>query len=366
MQSAVDSIVHSLPAYRENTGLVVGVVQHGRCSTFGYGRTQDTGLDPPRGDTVFEIGSISKVFTTSLLSITLANGQLHLEEAVRDLVPHLSGWPSELSLFCLATHTSGLPKMPSNIFRSMLRDWNNPYAAYSTADLLGYLSRHKPRGRLPAPVNYSNLGMALLGFIVAQRLGDSYEQVVVKHVCDPLSLSDTRITLTSDQRGRLAPPHSPAGKPGHNWDLSAFAGAGALRSTANDLLKFLAAHLGEAPAILKTALGASHPIRTETFLPPGGLQRLLSGALRKGPDLRYRRGMALGWTVGHLHSGGKQVHWHHGATGGYRAFAGYVKDTDTGVVVLANSGLGFVDAILNTTATDDIGFKVLEHLNASD
>jgi hypothetical protein len=76
--------------------------------------------------------------------------------------------------------------------------------------------------------------------------------------------------------------------------------------------------------------------------------------------------MALGWHVGRLRSGSKQVHWHHGATGSYRAFAGFVKDGETGVVVLANTGLSMADVLTNTTATGDIGFRVLEHLNASD
>ncbi len=361
----LDDLIRALPAPHANTGLVVGVAQHGQFSVFGYGQASDARPEPPRGDTLFEIGSISKVFTTSLLAIALADGRLRLEDAVCGLVPQLAHWPSDLTLLSLATHTSGLPKMPSNLIRSMLRDRRNPYAAYTHADLLGYLARYKPRGRRPAPANYSNLGLALLGFIVAQQLGGAYEAVVVERLCAPLGLSDTRITLTADQQKRLAAPHTANGKPGHTWDLPTFAGAGALRSTANDLLKFLAANTGRPQSTVTDALPACHKTYTDVFAPAGRLQNLLSGlAQTEQTPAAYRQGMALGWSVGRLHSGETQVHWHHGATGAYRAFAGFTKSTDIGVVVLANSGLGLADALSNSTTTDAIGFKVLEHLNS--
>jgi len=99
------------------------------------------------------------------------------------------------------------------------------------------------------------------------------------------------------------------------------------------------------------------------FRPRSGLQKLVAAALKKSPDVRYRRGMALGWNVGRLHAADLPVLWHHGATGGYRAVAGVGTDTNMAAVVLANSGLGLADAIANTTATDDLGFAVLERLH---
>jgi CubicO group peptidase (beta-lactamase class C family) len=209
--------------------------------------------------------------------------------------------------------------------------------------------------------------MALLGYLLAQKTGTSYEQAVISRICDRLDLPDTRITLTPGQKERLAPPHSANGKPGHNWDLPAFSGAGALHSTANDMLKFLAANLGRSPSALKDALQICHQIRSGTFPQQGRLQRLVSGLIEKEQETsHYRQGIALGWFVGRLHSGGKQVYWHHGATGGYRTFTGFVKATASGVVVLANCGPGKLGLLLNRTSADDIGFKILEYLNSLD
>jgi len=365
MKQRIDGIVRSLHPHRKNTGLVVGVIQRDHCSIFGYGNVSDAGPEPPCGDTLFEIGSITKVFTATLLSTTVVDGLLNLDDSVRDLVPALSNLPPEITLVRLATHTSGLPKMPLNVIWSMLRNRHNPYAAYTTADLLDYLSSYRPKQRpIPTEISYSNLGVGLLGHILAQKLGVSYEQAVVSRICDKLDLPDTRITLSPGQKQRLSTPHSATGKPGQNWDLPAFAGAGALRSTANDMLKFLAANLGRPQSALADVMPLCHEIRTGAFPPQGRLQRMVSGSLRKGQDTSHcRQSIALGWFVGRLSPGGKRVYWHHGATGGYRAFAGFVKATDTGVVVLANRGPGRSDLLFNTTSTDNIGFKVLEYLN---
>lgn len=368
MREVIDNIVDSSRNHRKNTGLVVGVIQRDHCSVFGYGRKNDASVEPPRGDSLFEIGSITKVFTTTLLSISVADGFLNLDDPVRDRAPALSNLPPEMTLIRLATHTSGLPKMPSNLLRSMLQNWRNPYAAYTTTDLLKALSQYKPKRTLKSneQISYSNLGVALLGHILAQRIGVSYEQAVVGRICDQLDMPDTRITLTPGQKERLSPPHSANGKPGHNWDLPAFAGAGALRSTADDMLKFLAANLGSSQAALTDALLASHITQIGTFPQQGRLRRLASGLIEKVQDTSfYQQGIALGWIVGRLRAGGHQVHWHHGATGGYRAFTGFVKATHAGVIVLANRGLGGLDLLFNTTSTDVIGFRVLEHLSSS-
>ncbi len=368
MKEAIDNIVGSLFTHRENTGLVVGVVEGGHSSVFGYGRANDASAEPPRGDTLFEIGSITKVFTTTLLSILVADGLLNLEDPVRDLVPALPDLPPEMTLVRLATHTSGLPKMPSDIIWPMLRNRRNPYATYTTAKLLEYLSDYKPKKNRESAeqIDYSNLGMALLGHILAQKSGASYEQAVVSRICDRLDLRDTRVTLTPQQKERLATPRNAKGKPTQAWDVPAFVGATALSSTANDMLKFLTANLGRPPSALTDVLPACHEIHAEAFPPQGRPQKLVSGLFLKGQDTsHYRQGVALGWFVGRLSPGGKQVCWHHGASSGYRAFAGFTKGTDTGVVVLANRSPGLLDQLLGRTYADDIGFRVLEYLNSS-
>ncbi|GMR11521.1 MAG: hypothetical protein BMS9Abin28_2354 [Anaerolineae bacterium] len=362
MQHGIDAIVASTSDHPAHTGLVVGVLMGDRGSAHGYGTA---GEGPPTGDTIFEIGSVTKVFTTALLKLLAAEGTVALEDPVAGLAAELAAFPPQITLQSLATHTAGLPKMPSNIIRSMLRERGNPYAAYSTDDMLRFLSKHPPpvRRMEAKQVNYSNLGMALLGTLLARRLGEPYEAAIVSRICDPLGMADTGIQLMQDQERRLAAPHNPRGKQVRNWDLPAFAGAGALKSTAEDLLTFLAAHLGSGPSALTAPLQECHAVRARNFAPPGTLERLVTrvygGMLN---DDRIREGMALGWTVGRLPSAEAQVHWHHGATGGYRAFVGFVQAKRIAAVVLANSGPRMREGVLGTTATDRIGFAVLEQL----
>lgn len=369
MKATIDPIVGALPPPPGNTGLVVGLIHGDERRVMGFGRAGEARPDPPNGETVFEIGSISKVFTTTLLALLVAEGRLRLEDRVCDLVPSLSHLPAGMTLLRLATHTAGLPKMPGNLLGSMLRNPRNPYAAYSTADLLRSLARYRPPRRRTGtdPIRYSNLGAALLGQVLAQASDCSYEAAVTGRICDPLSMPDTRIELGPEQAARLAPPHSASGKPVQPWDLPAFAPAGGLRSTANDLLAYLAANLGRARSPLAEALPLCHEVRSEAFPRPGRLQAWVSGRVGDGAEAEHRRqGMALGWFVGQPGPAGPRVLWHHGATGGYRAFAGFVPGSGTGVVVLANRGPARPDLISGSTSADDLGFRLLEALHSGD
>jgi CubicO group peptidase (beta-lactamase class C family) len=368
MKAVIDDIIDSMFSFRGNIGLVVGVSTHGRCSILGYSNEGKGNTTPPNGDTLFEIGSVTKVFTTALLSIMVSDGMINLEDPVCDLVPGLSDLPPDITLLRLATHTAGLPKMPSNILGSMFRDRRNPYAAYTTDNLLTWLSSYSRKAKPYSgeEVRYSNLGLALLGYVLAQRAGKPFEQIIINQICEPLDMLDTAITLTPAQHERLSTPHAANGKTSLNWKLPAFVGAGALFSTTNDLLHFIAANLGQLGSSLDTPLQACHTIYTDALRPPGTIERLIAGLSRdRHQNVDYRSEMALGWFVGWLQNGKSRIYWHHGATGGYRAFIGFVKDTQTGVVVLANSGPSTVDGLLSSTSTDWIGFAIMEHLNAT-
>src|SRR4029453_3090616 len=141
----------------------------------------------------------------------------------------------------LATHTSGLPRLPSPFTP---KNPANPYADYSVEDLYRFLSSHELRRDIGSQYEYSNLGGGLLGHVLARRAGMDYEALVRARITGPLGMNDTRIVLTPEMRGRLAAGHNAALKPVPNWDLPTLAGAGALRSTVNDLLKFAAMAAG--------------------------------------------------------------------------------------------------------------------------
>ena len=247
---------------RDTMGLVAATIDGGRHSVTVYGRS---GTDRPLdADTVFEIGSISKVLTSLLLADMVRRGEVAMDDPASKFLPAGVRMPdfegAPITLLDLATYTSGLPRMPSNFAP---KDWGNPYIDYTAERLYDYLSNYKLGFRPGKHFEYSNLGFGLLGHILELRAGRSYEELVVSRICAPLGMEDTRITLTSSMKARLAQGHNAALAPVPNWDFLALAGAGAFRSTANDLLKFLALCLDPADtpvgAAMKLTLSERRP-----------------------------------------------------------------------------------------------------------
>ena len=272
------------------------------------------------GDTVFEIGSITKVFTALLLADMVLQGEVALSDPVAKYLPP-QGQPRRfdgklISLLDLVTHTSGLPRMPNNI---ELKDPGNPYADYSVAQLYAALSSMPALYYPGSQYQYSNLGFGLLGHVLALRAGRSYEELLVSRICAPLGLNDTRITLTSSMRQRLTPGHNASLQKVPNWDLPAVAGAGALRSTANDLLRFLDAGQGRVQTELAAAFASLLDVRRQTDTP--------------------REYAAAGWFVRTEHD--DELVWKDGGTGGYSTFIGYSTHSGLAVVLLANTLSGF-------------------------
>lgn len=314
---------------RRHVGLVVGTLQDGVARAQGFGKLSDARPEAPDGATIFEIGSITKVFTGVLLAKLAAEGKCAVSDPARRHVPE--GWAlperegAVITLAQLSLHTSGLPRLPSNLEPKDPRD---PYADYSEERLRAFLAGHVLGRRPGERYEYSNLGTGWLGWMLARADGRSYEELVADRIARPLGMADTRIRLDDASRARLAPPHAAPGRPSTNWELATLAGAGGLRSTADDLLRFLAANLGDAPPGLLAAMETSHEARF----------RIRDG----GPWV------GLGWHRSALEDGRTMI-WHNGGTGGYRSFCGFVKETRTAVVVLANS----------TADVDALGVAVL-------
>jgi D-alanyl-D-alanine-carboxypeptidase/D-alanyl-D-alanine-endopeptidase len=232
----------------------------------------------------------------------------------------------QITLVELATHTSGLPRIPWNMTP---KDPGNPYADYSMDQLYQFLSTYQLTRDPGASWEYSNLGFGLLGDLLAHRAGEDYETLLKTRVLAPLRMRETTIALTPDEAQRLAVGHDAHLQKTENWDIPTLAGAGALRSTANDMLTFLSANLGYRDTPLKGALRSMLQVDAPTSI----------------PDDRQ----ALGWDV-RLFKDAKIV-WHNGGTGGYRTFMGFDRKTRTGVVVLTNTA--------NAAGPDDIGFHIL-------
>jgi len=297
-------------------GMVVGVRDGADECVRGYG-------DPrPGADTVYEIGSISKVFTGVLLASMARDGLVPLDAPVADLLAPGTKVPArgerQITLVDLATHTSGLPRMPDNFAP---KDPRNPYADYTVEQMREFLGRVRLASVPGETYAYSNVGAGLLGHALARRAGKSYEELLRERIAGPLGMESTVVSLTPGLEARLAPGHNAAGKPEGNWDLPTFAGAGGIRSTVADMMRFLAANLSreETPAV--AALAAAREVR---FTPRE------AGANR----------MALGW---HVSPGG--VFWHNGQTGGYHSFVALDTVNGRAVVILSDTATGAVDEL---------------------
>ncbi|HEX6149700.1 serine hydrolase domain-containing protein [Nocardioides sp.] len=208
---------------------------------------------PP--DQLFQIGSVTKTFTALLLARRLVSGELTLDTPVADLLPSAApvGGDRPVTVGELATHRSGLPRVPRSMWRKALTFDDDPYREYGDQQLADDLLRVRPRRR--GRLRYSNLGMGLLGHALAHAAGTSYDALVHREICAPLGLVDTTAAPSHEQRTRLAIGHKRLGKPRTvAWEFDALAGAGALWSTGNDLLAYLEAHLAPPEGPLGAAL----------------------------------------------------------------------------------------------------------------
>jgi CubicO group peptidase (beta-lactamase class C family) len=202
------------------------------------------GPEPFSADLLFQIGSVTKTFTALLLARRLVSGELTFDSPVAELLPDVAGLGGSrpITVGELATHRSGLPRIPRSMWGKALRFDDDPYREYDGGQLIADLARVRLRGR--GRFRYSNLGMGLLGHALASAEGTSYDELVHTEICAPLGLADTTAHPNDEQRTRLATGHKRSGKArAVAWGFDALAGAGALWSTGNDLLAYLEAHL---------------------------------------------------------------------------------------------------------------------------
>jgi D-alanyl-D-alanine-carboxypeptidase/D-alanyl-D-alanine-endopeptidase len=325
-------LVQRIDEFHQSIGIVVGMIGPNGRKAVSYGALEKGDARTLNGDTVFEIGSVTKVFTSLLLADMVQRGEVALTDPVAKYLPAGVKVPQrngrQITLEDLATHTSGLPRLPSNLKQT---DPANPYADYTVAQMYEFLSSYELTRDIGAQYEYSNLGGGLLGHALALRAHQDYESLVRSRITGPLDMKDTGIALSPGMKARLAAGYDGQLNRAANWDLPTLAGAGALRSTANDLLTFLGANLGYTKTALAPAMAAMLNVRRPTG----------NASLE----------IALAWHI--LNSTGDDgiVVWHNGGTGGYRSFIGYNPKTRVGVVALSNA----------TTAAgvDDIGVHLL-------
>lgn len=322
-------LVQRVDVDKQSVGMVVGVIDAKGRRVIARGVYDTADPRPVDGRTLFEIGSVTKAFTGLLLADMVRRGEVRLDEPVVALLPAGSVAPERngkaISLIDLATHTSGLPRLADNM---PMADPLNPYADYGPDLLDAFLRRHSLTRDIGATYEYSNLGVGLLGWALAQRAGGDYETLLRQRVLAPLGLSSTAIKLSPSLAARLSPGHTADLAITPHWDLPTLAGAGGLRSSADDLLTLLAAELGHADTPLNAAMA-------DQLVP----RRTVGGNLQ----------VALGWHVATVPEG--EIVSHGGGTMGFQSFVGFDRATGLGVVVLSNTA--------GVMGVEDLGLHLL-------
>jgi D-alanyl-D-alanine-carboxypeptidase/D-alanyl-D-alanine-endopeptidase len=325
----LERIVHDRVDSGRSAGIVAGMVfPDRRTRVVAYGDAGGGRRLNKRS--VFEIGSITKTFTGTLLADMAQRGEVRLTDPVASLLPPELTVPSrggrQITLLDLATQTSGLPRLPTNL---TITDPSNPYAGYTVDQLYAFLNGYTLTRDPGSQFEYSNLGVGLLGHALALRAHKSYEELVRERVLAPLDMTSSAITLTPYMARNFASGHNADGAIVAPWDLPTLAGAGALRSSISDMLAYASANLDD-----------------------GGepLQQAMTTARSPRERIDAQTQIGLNWFT--RRTGDHDIVWHDGGTGGFSSFIGLDEARETAIVVLSNSA--------TPEGVDDIGFHMLD------
>lgn len=292
-------------------GIVVGLIgpEGRRIVAAGASGSPDGRLD---GQTIFQIGSLTKTFTSLLLADMVERGEVALDDPLQKYLPPdvqliVRGRP--ITLLDVVTHRSGLPSMPDNLRVDAKPD---PIAGYTSTQLDDFLRHFQPTRAPGEKYEYSNLAVSVLGRALARRAGTDFETLLKQRVLRPLGLMSTGIRPERAWGSRMATGHGPYGVPVETPEMVVMPASGSLRSTADDLLQFLAAYLQYASTPLDAAM-----------------RRQLS---TRSP-MEKRSALAWGAQV----IDGREIYSHDGGKAGFRSAAVFDLQSRTGVVVLMNS-----------------------------
>lgn len=339
LERRIDERLMANVGARPGSAVMVAVVQRGQTWVHGYGQLPN-GL-PPGSDTLYQIGSVTKAFTGIALADLERAG---LVTGTETIAPWLGAGgydrgdslaapaASLITLEHLTTHTSGLPRLPTGFLDAA--DPHQPYAT-TTVDNLRASALSATLDSAPGQAYaYSNFGAAILGQVLAEHSGQSYEDLVSQRILLPLGLLDTTFSLSDEQRDRLAPPQLMDGTPGDEWVMAAYVPAGGLYSTAGEMARFLEANLMATPG----AQGL-----------PGTL------ALAQTPLYsNWGTTIAYGWHITDQ-VWPQRLIWHNGATGGYTTWVGFDREHEIGLALLSNTA----DAAAGNADLDGLAIMIM-------
>ena len=316
-------------------GGVIGIVDGSKCYAKGYGQISLDEPVPtvPDVDTIYEIASVSKTFTGTLLGELAARGELAVTDPLEKFMPSGIAVPQyegqKILLRQLSTHSSGLPRLPTDFWDVAAPTPNNPYKNYTREHFERFLDSYQLTVAPDTRYEYSNLAASILGYAMERKTGRTYEQLVQERIGQPLGMEHTAVELTDVMRERLAPPYNGEKKPDSNWDLPGFAGGGGLRSSVRDMLRFAQAAAGVFEVFPELAEKPDHPLIVG-----------MKTASETHYDVPEQQRMGLGW---HLTASGDL--FHNGQTGGYHSFIIVDPKSHRAIVILTNTAVGAPDQL---------------------
>lgn len=318
----VNAALAHLVTAGEAVGISAAVIDAEGTRFFSVGATHAGSLEELAPSHVFEVGSVTKVFTATLLAQRVARGELQLSASLSRWVPSPQ-LNTPITLEQLATQHAGLPRMPRGV------TYDGLARSYGPKQLLAYFSQLSDEDVTKREYRYSNLGYGALGYALSKQAGAPLEQLVRTELLEPLQMVDTRVALRAQQRERSVPGHTADRLPARGFRLgNGLRGAAGYHSTTRDLAVWVRAHLEPPKGELGEALRLTQKKR---------------GAVDREDDI------GLGWHV--RRQGGYR--WHNGATFGFHSFIGFDPTRKTGVVLLSNT---------STPLLDGVGFALLDRL----
>jgi len=325
----VDSAARNYIQKGNTVGLSIGIIHNGVIHTYNYGETAAGNNQLPEVTSIYEIGSITKTFTATLLAYYANEGKLKLTDPITKYLPDSVSANKELqgiTLEMLSNHTSGLSRLPDN-FEFHSSDPYDPYKDYTKKHLYEYLKTCKLNSKSGESYAYSNFGVGLLGSILEQVSGKPFGEMVKEVICTPLGMQNTEQYLTIAQRKRFVTVYNEDGKATSPWTFQVLAACGALRSTLEDMLLYLKVNMIPSQTELSKAIKLTHQI---TY----------------NKDIK----LGLGWHV--IVVNGIEYYFHDGATFGCSSFLAFNIEKKLGIIVLSNSGI----------STNDLGVSLIKKL----
>lgn len=378
LTNEIDKLAHQYVKKRKNHGLVIGIIRGNETQIRSYGQMSKKDDTKPDGNTIFEIGTVTSVFTTTLMQLLADKNLFNQQEPIKHFInqsqripgyypykcvkveissdlrnmpvgysytcfPDHTARPENITFCDLASHTSGLKKSPKGWYHwypMKKRKFKDDFLDFPVEDFFKKSqgqTLHLPPG---LGYKYSDFGIALLGNVMSEITNESFEKLLKREILDPLTMYDTKIKYPVSSNLKLAPGHNRKGKPVSNWNFEAMAPAAGLKSTMNDLIPFVQANLNPPNMKLENAFAEVHQNKVNMLFGKNG----------------RRTSMGYGWFTSNLNNeSNEKVTWINGGTGGYRSYIGFIKDADVAIILLSNSA----------NSVDEIGFEILELLNLS-